>query len=69
MQTRGRTGWRADSGARLWARIMMLGSRSHLTGETCLARVLALPCSLQRGAVVRRPMHARRIDNTLQFYH
>jgi len=51
MQRRGRTGWRADSATRWWARIMMPPSRSFPAGAKILARVLVVRCAVHRGAV------------------
>jgi hypothetical protein len=53
---------RSDSATRRWALTMMLPLRWFLAGATLPPRVPAVPCSIQRGAVVRRQSLPRRTD-------
>jgi hypothetical protein len=62
MQRRGRMPRRSDSATRRWALTMMLPLRWFLAGATLPPRVPAVPCSIQRGAVVRRQSLPRRTD-------
>jgi len=67
MHTRGRMGhagrlWRPPVGADHDATFEISIDR-----RTTPARVLAVPCSVQRGAVAWRRIGAQRTDNTMQF--